>query len=66
MLNPLPTLAVGFLSFVCRPFYAAVQRVLPDEHSAAALERIDTNLAEWSAYNGNAPPAAKSPKDLDA
>ena len=36
---------LGFLRFVCRPFYAAVAMELPS-HSKA-LERLDANLREW-------------------
>ena len=37
----------GFLQFVCRPFYTAVQRVLPDVAAAANVERLDANLNFW-------------------
>lgn len=38
---------IGFLRIVCRPFYAAVARVLPGH--AVVLRRLDANIAEWEA-----------------
>ena len=42
-----PASQLGFLRFVCRPFYAATARLLPGR--AADLARLDDNICEWEA-----------------
>lgn len=43
---------LGFLKFVCRPFFAAVVRVAPDTVSTDAVDRLDANLKAWGEYSG--------------
>lgn len=47
--NDLPKSQIGFLQFVCRPYFAAVAHVLPGSHAHATLEHLDANLKQWSA-----------------
>ena len=41
---------LGFLKFVCQPFYVAAVRVLVDEPAANAVSRLDANIKEWESY----------------
>ena len=41
---------LGFLKFVCQPFFVAAMRVLVDEPAANAVSRLDANIKEWESY----------------
>ena len=52
----IPKSQQGFLKFVCRPFYAAVARVMPGPFSQAAVDRLDANLSQWATWKCSGPP----------
>ena len=41
---------LGFLQYVCRPLFAAVERVLPGEFASMAVERLDANRHSWAEW----------------
>jgi len=42
---------VGFMQFVCLPFYVAVERVMADATAAIAVARLKANIDAWSTYD---------------
>lgn len=41
---------IGFLKFVCLPFYVAIERALPDALSAETISRLEANIDAWATY----------------
>jgi len=53
---------LGFLQYVCRPFFVAIQRVLPGPFASATVTRLDDNRRCWSAWES----PAKAPTSEEA